>query len=410
MGVGVDFHLTTHQHSHAHIHHLFVLFLPHPCSSLPSRLPRCVFLQGLKGVGGKVLILEEASRLNQQVFEEVVVPLLGVRDTAVLAISTPLEESNFYSEMVNMKKDDGVPLFNVIKVSAENPDDLPPWKTEARQGLVKKLLSHNMEMFQREQLGIITSNDSHAFDVPSVAKLKERQIPFNSRVEPTVRECFVAIDPAGGGESNMAICSGFFRPDGTVMVVGAEAQPTVDDAAQLRLLHTHFAGLRALPFLGSVPIVVVIESNMSWVTSTRIADILTIYRPIQFLQEDPTSHGRVGIWCTQTVKELMRLETNTKLKRENGVSFLRQPDFVSLTENIHEVICGQLNKYKYVFKQPNDLSFGKVRRSLTGKGFNQNDDLCIVFQMLLFWERSYRDNPQRARDFTGTGGLYCTPR
>ena len=280
--------------------------------------------------------------------------------------------------------------------------DLPPWKTEKRQGLVKKLLGHNLEMFQREQLGIITANDAHAFDVPSVARLKESRTVFNARNESVVREVFVAIDPAGGGESNMAICSGFFRLDGTIVVVGAEARPTVDDTAQTRLLHVHFEKLRSLPFLRVAPIVVIIESNMSWVLSTRIADLLSVYQPIKFLREDPTAHGRVGIWCTNSIKEMMRLETNTKLM-QTAVSFL-QP-MVSLTPDISNEICGQLNKYKYVFKQPND-SFGKVRRALTGKGFNANDDLCIVFQMLCFWPKSYYDQPQRATTFGSSASGY----
>jgi hypothetical protein len=50
---------------------------------------------GLKGVGGKVIILEEASRLDEAVFTEVIVPLFGVKDTVVIGISTPLEANNF---------------------------------------------------------------------------------------------------------------------------------------------------------------------------------------------------------------------------------------------------------------------------------------------------------------------------
>ena len=51
---------------------------------------------GLKGVGGKVLIMEEASRLDEAVFKEVLLPLIGVRDSVLLGISTPLDENNFY--------------------------------------------------------------------------------------------------------------------------------------------------------------------------------------------------------------------------------------------------------------------------------------------------------------------------
>ena len=53
------------------------------------------------------MCLEEASRLDQAVFQEVIVPLLGVKDTAVLGISTPLDDTNFYSQMTEMKQEDG---------------------------------------------------------------------------------------------------------------------------------------------------------------------------------------------------------------------------------------------------------------------------------------------------------------
>ena len=41
--------------------------------------------------------------MDQQVFYEVVVPLLGMRDTALIAISTILGPDNFYSKLVDLK-------------------------------------------------------------------------------------------------------------------------------------------------------------------------------------------------------------------------------------------------------------------------------------------------------------------
>ena len=51
-----------------------------PTSTLTLLLSPTSF-SGLKGVSAKVIILEEASRLDQAVFFEVVVPLLGVSNT-----------------------------------------------------------------------------------------------------------------------------------------------------------------------------------------------------------------------------------------------------------------------------------------------------------------------------------------
>ena len=50
------------------------------------------------------------------VFFEVVVPLLEMETTALIAISTPLDGLNFYSEMFELKGGDGKPLFNTLRV------------------------------------------------------------------------------------------------------------------------------------------------------------------------------------------------------------------------------------------------------------------------------------------------------
>ena len=46
--------------------------------------------QTLKGSGGDLIVCEEAAYMDPQVFYEVVVPLLGLRETAMIAISTIL--------------------------------------------------------------------------------------------------------------------------------------------------------------------------------------------------------------------------------------------------------------------------------------------------------------------------------
>jgi len=117
-------------------------------------------VKGLKGVGGKVIVLEEASRLDQAVFQEVVVPLLGVRDTALIGISTPLDANNFYSELVESKKPDGDPLFNVVtirllcdacekagKTECPHNTDIPPWKSSERQVFLPACIIYALGMY-----------------------------------------------------------------------------------------------------------------------------------------------------------------------------------------------------------------------------------------------------------------------
>ncbi len=85
------------------------------CYSYPSSV------KGLKGVSAKVIVMEEASRLSTDVFYEVVVPLLGVNNTAVLGISTPLGEDNYYSALTGLKDENELPLFRSLSVELVCP-------------------------------------------------------------------------------------------------------------------------------------------------------------------------------------------------------------------------------------------------------------------------------------------------
>ena len=100
--------------------------------------------------------MEEASRLDTAVFYEVVVPLLGVSNTAVLGISTPLGEDNYYSQITMLKDESKRPLFKSLSIQLicdacrENDKDalscvhrldlLPQWKSQGRQEKVKRIM------------------------------------------------------------------------------------------------------------------------------------------------------------------------------------------------------------------------------------------------------------------------------
>ena len=69
--------------------------------------PSCA--KTLRGCGGDVVYMEEAAFMALDVFFEVIVPLLEMETTALIAISTPLDGMNFYSEMFELKGGDGKP-------------------------------------------------------------------------------------------------------------------------------------------------------------------------------------------------------------------------------------------------------------------------------------------------------------
>ena len=192
----------------------------------------------LRGTGAKIVILEEAAQVNIAVFTEVIVPLLGVRNTSILGISTPEGKNNFYSQLVDKRDEYGKRRFKSIELQlvcdkckqegwldtnvSECPhmrDVVPPWKTDTRTELVKDLMSNTPELFQREHLGMITDLTTQAFPNDVVDKLMNApRITEHEMGARDIETVFVAVDPCGGGESSMAICSGAYMSDNTLVV------------------------------------------------------------------------------------------------------------------------------------------------------------------------------------------------
>ena len=63
-----------------------------------------------------MIIIDEAAAINARLFYETIVPLLEMRVTSLIAISTPLDEFNFFSKILNLHDDDGHPFFDTIHI------------------------------------------------------------------------------------------------------------------------------------------------------------------------------------------------------------------------------------------------------------------------------------------------------
>ena len=175
-------------------------------------------------------MLEEASRLDEQVFTEVIAPLLGVEGTSLLAISTPMSEDNQYSRMIEMEDDEGNKLFKSLQITLmcdqcvkekktsciHKQHELPPWKSAKRQDLVQKLMENEGAMAQRELFGVITGSENCAFSVEALDDFAKSTFVMNAAG--FIKFAWIAIDPNGGGNSGMAFVSGFFTQHGTLVV------------------------------------------------------------------------------------------------------------------------------------------------------------------------------------------------
>lgn len=366
-------------------------------------------LTGLKGVGAKIVILEEASRLDEAMFTEVVVPLLGVEGTAVLAISTPLEEANFFTQMTLMKDPTtDKPMFKsltiqlcceecrakgVIDICPHRRALIPPWKSnEGRNAKVKALMANNTDMFQREALGISMSTQDACFTPASLDMFAAARINMRPFIS-TQKNAFIAIDNSGGGSNCTAIVCIAYTPLNQMVVLSADNVQVSSDAELEHELLSHIDALRNKSYLRNVEMIAVIESNYGgWVSASRTAAIMARNPPIKFMTSDQSGARRPGVWTTAEIKERARIEVSRRL-RENTIKFA--DDFYTSRTGTDNELIAQLRRMRYHYKTARD-AHGTVRRALSGKQFGGgaggNDDLAISLLLAAFWAMMYADN------------------
>jgi hypothetical protein len=152
-----------------------------------------------------VIILEEAAFMDQNIFLKIVAPLMGVENTAVLAISTPEDEFNYYSELLNLGLFKEIYMGKGCQACEDAGVDcihrklsLPPWKTLPRQEMIEKLYA-DKNVFNREAKGIIGGGKDFIFHKRWIRAFMIRN-PHHFQYIPQVLHC--AIDPAGGAEGS----------------------------------------------------------------------------------------------------------------------------------------------------------------------------------------------------------------
>jgi hypothetical protein len=188
-------------------------------SSYPSKVST------LKGVGGDLIICEEAAAMDTAVFYEVVVPLLELDQTALICISTILDSFNFYSKLLDLEDENGDPFFVIhnFVMACENCLDegtpetcthmfnqLPPWQSARKHKKIRAMMEDQKELMIRETMGIQSDAFGQAFKTRALRAFVRRvQMPLKTALLP--RQVFITIDPSGGGQSHFALVSCYYE-------------------------------------------------------------------------------------------------------------------------------------------------------------------------------------------------------
>lgn len=161
--------------------------------------------------------------MNKQIIDQVVTPLLGMKKTILVGITTPSsDEFNFFTRMLNLKYEGtDKNVFGTLIVDLACAECkkygraadckhmqylLPKWKGSDKFELTKLLYGATCsDTHQRESMGIVVTADDKLFKLRWLQRLEKR--PFWCRTDKALRpsHIFIGIDPNSSGSSQMAI-------------------------------------------------------------------------------------------------------------------------------------------------------------------------------------------------------------
>ena len=335
----------------------------------------------LRGVGGNLLILEEAAFIDTQLFLEVVVPLLQMQTCSLIAISTPQSGSNYYSELFTLKGPDNKPFFTTIRVGmackvceAKGLADScthqaavrPPWQSEEKADLMQALYGSRTDLLNREVKGLITDNKDAVYEQAGVDRAMQRELVVDRNA---VHSALIACDPNGGGTSEMCLITlTFYQGNLTVLAMDAEAVRGHDEIRALLIKHVN-AVLRTYP---NAQVALAVENNLGNEAS-HMREMMRKHQRVKCLYEHA---GLAGVRTTAARKELFVGE----LERHFATNTLG-------------FAAGLLGKGKKDTLRTQLLNFKKITRtnvrgmttfSYTGKGAGP-DDMALTLSLGAYW-------------------------
>ena len=358
--------------------------------------PSCA--KTLRGCGGDVVYMEEAAFMALDVFFEVIVPLLEMETTALIAISTPLDGMNIYSEMFELKGGDGKPLFNTLRMGlscdkcqkqgkaadcTHMASVTPPWKSAAKFDMVKAIYGDRKDLLARESMGQITNDAASIFAQGMVEKLLSKSCWV---LKNKAKYVFLGVDPNGGGDSQMAIVTMVMEMN-NIVFTGFETHGTKNHDQIEHLLLGHIRAIRGHPDLRDAWIINFFESNLG-LEAAHMAHMCRNERRCYTQYEK----GKCGVLTTHDRKEKY---THSFLNYFNteAVHFVNDWVCVNPFEDAndrHRKVRAELKKQMLSFQKMvignENAPYQLAKHIYSGKvKAGMNDDIVMTILFTTYW-------------------------
>lgn len=339
--------------------------------------------------------MDEAAHIDPELFKKVIVPILAMKNTSLMCLSSPADDANHYSGMLTLKKDNGEPFFHVIdcflickacrkleRVKQINCSHVPtstPWLSVRKTKELAKLLSP--EDVIRELKGGVVSDHTPALAKEDVARLFA--LPPYLTVS-TPGYVFTTCDPNGGGPSRMSLVSVYHMGagGGKMVIIGMDSEAVRDDREEYMLLHRHYMKLRENRYFREAKQVFIPENNLG----LESAHLDTMVKDIPGVRTYWEKPNKPGVCKDGRATRAYQFNLAHALAMQ---SIVFDADCFTVTKDqsvskIKDMLQEEMLRYRWEKKDAVD-SMGKDRYALTGKMGNKQDDLLIALSMALYW-------------------------
>jgi hypothetical protein len=170
----------------------------------------------VKGIAGHLNICDEVAYMKSSFFMETVLPLLQVDKACIVMISTPLDPDNFYTKMVNLRREDGNTVITVLnksyvcnKCAAEgfefkgtpcdhSETEMAPWKKMNKATtLIAPIMKDNQANLAQEIAGsTYRASTARYFDTDNLQAMFN-QLPPQDIAQFQAPVVLTLVDPSG---------------------------------------------------------------------------------------------------------------------------------------------------------------------------------------------------------------------
>lgn len=168
-------------------------------------------------------MLDEAAHIDPNLFYKTIVPILQLKNTSLLALSSPTGSENYYSQLLNLRDQYGREWFKVIsknlvckecqkgdrakQLACDHVPKTESWLSNDRLDRLKVLYEHAEGTALQELAGMVVNEYQPAFNTKDIERC------FNgprvlTKSPPGI--IFITADPSGGGPSHLALASAYF--------------------------------------------------------------------------------------------------------------------------------------------------------------------------------------------------------